>query len=693
MDNFRKLIRGKSSSQDSPSNPQTGEAQLMDVSAKKFTWKIPNFSKLTDTKCYSQSFLICGGKWRILMYPKGNSTDHLSLYLDVPDASAMPSGWKQNANFSFVLVNQKNANNSKILGTQNEFNARSVNWGFPKVAPLSEIHDRSKGYLVNDTLIVEVKFESQPTGEHTVTARKFRWKITNYSSLTAKIYFSPAFELGGGNWQLVIYPNGSGTEKTHLSLYLEVANSASLPEGWTRKAKFKLLVVNQNSNSRSILREAENEFKFGRISWGFTSMILLNDLRDSAKGFVVNNTLIVEAQFVLPEVPAEGEQLLGDRKLTWKITNFSRLNAVKYYSRIFAMGGSNWKLLIYPEGDNSNGFSTYLEVANHASLPQGWTKSAKFSFILVNQTNANNSKIKETQTEFNTTKISWGFPTVVSLTELHDRSKGFLVNDTVIVEVEFVLPEREIQPGLVPVPMLELEPPISLDQNPMDSRPTTDMFDSYFSNLEQFITQAEVLTGTAGSSLYNENALMLFETPSLEDVGKAKQLLKECLSDLFKLNMKERLAEALTTLSVAQAGLTVDQQKSIKDFRANFDEFTSDFLSFEQDNADFELQKVLKDQMFSTMKRSHETHLSLKALKDELAREEEELELRLQEVRARREKLISDWEILLAESEDAKTKYKIQEKKVAEAEEKKRIAEERMSRSTTAWSNLKAHFT
>ncbi len=44
---------------------------------------------------------------RILMFPKGNNSDHLSLYLDVADSSGMPPNWSISADFSLCLVNQK----------------------------------------------------------------------------------------------------------------------------------------------------------------------------------------------------------------------------------------------------------------------------------------------------------------------------------------------------------------------------------------------------------------------------------------------------------------------------------------------------------------------------------------------------------------------------------------------------------
>ncbi len=169
-------------------------------------------------------------------------------------------------------------------------------------------------------------------------------------------------------------------------------------------------------------------------------------------------------------------------------------------------------------------------------------------------------------------------------------------------------------------------------------------------------------------------------------------LLKECLSDLFKLDMRDRLSSALSILSHARAGLSPDQQRSIETFKANFDEFVCDFLTFEQDNSHFELQRITRDHIYSAMKKNHGTHLSYQRSFDNLTKEKEELNKRLKELSYRETKLIYGWETLMNESEEVKSRFAVEEKKLAEAEDKKKIAEERMSRSTSAWSSLKEHF-
>jgi ubiquitin carboxyl-terminal hydrolase 7 len=41
--------------------------------------------------------------------------------------------------------------------TQHQFNARESDWGFTSFMPLSELYDASRGYLVNDTVVVEAE--------------------------------------------------------------------------------------------------------------------------------------------------------------------------------------------------------------------------------------------------------------------------------------------------------------------------------------------------------------------------------------------------------------------------------------------------------------------------------------------------------------------------------------------------------
>ncbi|KAJ0469972.1 putative ubiquitinyl hydrolase 1 [Helianthus annuus] len=120
-----------------------------------FTWRIENFSRLTNKKLYSDPFVAGGHKWRVLIFPKGNNVDHLSMYLDVADSSSLPYGWSRYAQFSLAVVNQVHSKFTVKKDTQHQFHARESDWGFTSFMPLSDLYDPSRGYLINDTCIIE----------------------------------------------------------------------------------------------------------------------------------------------------------------------------------------------------------------------------------------------------------------------------------------------------------------------------------------------------------------------------------------------------------------------------------------------------------------------------------------------------------------------------------------------------------
>jgi ubiquitin carboxyl-terminal hydrolase 7 len=127
----------------------------------KFTWAIDHVSRLNAKKCYSDVFIVGGYKWRVLIFPKGNNVDHLSMYLDVADSTTLPYGWSRYAFFSLAIVNQIHHKFTIKKETQHQFNTRESDWGFTSFMPLLDVYDPTKGYLVDDTLIVEAEVSAR----------------------------------------------------------------------------------------------------------------------------------------------------------------------------------------------------------------------------------------------------------------------------------------------------------------------------------------------------------------------------------------------------------------------------------------------------------------------------------------------------------------------------------------------------
>ncbi|CAN1747841.1 Ubiquitin C-terminal hydrolase 12 [Linum perenne] len=151
------LVDGPQPMEVTPAEPAaTADAQSVDdPPSGRFTWTIGNFKRLNTKKLYSDVFVVGDYKWRILVFPKGNNVDHLSMYLDVADSSTLPYGWSRYAQFSLTVVNQIHQKGSVRKETQHQFNARESDWGFTSFMPLGELYDPSRGYLVSDTCIIE----------------------------------------------------------------------------------------------------------------------------------------------------------------------------------------------------------------------------------------------------------------------------------------------------------------------------------------------------------------------------------------------------------------------------------------------------------------------------------------------------------------------------------------------------------
>ncbi|XP_061351809.1 MATH domain and coiled-coil domain-containing protein At3g58270-like [Gastrolobium bilobum] len=124
---------------------------------EKFTWTIKNFSKLKSKNLYSENFILSGHQWRILIFPKGNSVDFLSIYLDAGDIAILPYGWSKITKFKFALINQVNEQMTITKETEHQFSAREIDWGFTSFIPLVELYDSSSGFIVNDTCIIEAE--------------------------------------------------------------------------------------------------------------------------------------------------------------------------------------------------------------------------------------------------------------------------------------------------------------------------------------------------------------------------------------------------------------------------------------------------------------------------------------------------------------------------------------------------------
>ncbi|KAF9592849.1 hypothetical protein IFM89_017814 [Coptis chinensis] len=114
---------------------------IEDPPSSRFTWTIENFNRINTKKHYSDVFVVGGFKWCVLIFPKGNNVDQLSMYLDVADSPSLPYGWSRYAQFSLSVVNQVYGNNRYFHSTIINSKAQAATAPIPRAVPLSRMTD------------------------------------------------------------------------------------------------------------------------------------------------------------------------------------------------------------------------------------------------------------------------------------------------------------------------------------------------------------------------------------------------------------------------------------------------------------------------------------------------------------------------------------------------------------------------
>ncbi|CAL0302441.1 unnamed protein product [Lupinus luteus] len=175
---------------------------------------------------------------------------------------------------------------------------------------LATLNDPSKGYLVGDTCVIGVDIvvlNTKIQGECITMFEVPRvvshsWKFDNFSTADLESYSSPQFFAGNYKWVIKFYPNGSGNSiGTAISLFLELDLSTSS----NRKvfANYTLRAKDQKNGQRNEIKWSFNSFWNSTRNRGFNHFLPLDEFKDPKRGFLVNDSCVLEADVqVLGEV-------------------------------------------------------------------------------------------------------------------------------------------------------------------------------------------------------------------------------------------------------------------------------------------------------------------------------------------------------------------------------------------------------
>ncbi|KAL4388358.1 hypothetical protein GQ457_09G027310 [Hibiscus cannabinus] len=255
-------------------------SQPVDTAGKiwKFRWIIKDFSSIAVKKLYSEDFTVEGNKWRILIYPKGNNVDLLSIYLAVAD-SERPSGWIRYAQFGLAVIDRtdRKASITRVSHSNNHRLLKSHSYSAPRAL------DQSIN-LCRETTISSIE-------------------LTELSE-----DYNPPY---------------------NLPLFL--STSASL---------LKLLII--ETLALMLLAVATYVFNAKEVGWGFTSFLSLTELHNPLKGYLVNDACLVEAYvstdtargLISHELILETDSATGNQKTT--ITRVAEISQPLFHLGLLA---------------------------------------------------------------------------------------------------------------------------------------------------------------------------------------------------------------------------------------------------------------------------------------------------------------------------------------------------------------------
>ncbi|KAJ7582794.1 hypothetical protein C8J56DRAFT_955745 [Mycena floridula] len=138
-----------------------------------FSWRLTGWKKL-DKKMTSPDFECGGHKWRILLFPFGNSNappnDTVSVYLDYADPKKAPEGWHACAQFALVISNIHDPTVFTVSHAHHRFITEECDWGFTRFSELRKLFSIQDGHsrpTIEDEsaeISVFVRVLEDPTG-------------------------------------------------------------------------------------------------------------------------------------------------------------------------------------------------------------------------------------------------------------------------------------------------------------------------------------------------------------------------------------------------------------------------------------------------------------------------------------------------------------------------------------------------
>ncbi|XP_047309378.1 uncharacterized protein LOC124912774 [Impatiens glandulifera] len=422
---------------------------------------------------------------------------HISIYIELMDTSSLPTGWTVTALVNLFVFDQIRDKYYTVPAQYSfttdyslvRFSAVKLEWGITSFVELEVFNDSSNGYLVGDDCVfgADVFLIKQPINKVNVLWMKLYPKgngkvagnnISAYLcldnlTLPSDTNIFVKFSIGVRNvvkstiikststgkhhfdylspsvGRLHIYPNGNKMKdgEGHISIYIELMDTSSLPIGWTVTALVNLFVFDQIRGKYFTVPDySAVRFSAVNLEWGITRFVELKVFNDSSNGYLVGDECVFGAEVFIIKQPINKVNVLslsgeGANHLTrthiWKIRSFSSLSLDFYESVKFTCGDFKWWIKLYPKGNGEgkgNSISAFLHL-DECNLPSDTKVFVKFSIGVQNVVRSDiiNSRAEH---HFEDLSLGRGFRKLISLNKFEDLKNEILVDDVCIIQAD-----------------------------------------------------------------------------------------------------------------------------------------------------------------------------------------------------------------------------------------------------------------
>ncbi|CAN6459650.1 unnamed protein product [Victoria cruziana] len=289
-----------------------------------------------------------------------------------------------------------------------------------------------------------------------------RWIIGQFTKTKARTLWSRYFEVGGYDCRLLVYPKGdSQALPGYFSIYIQITDPrGSSSSKWDCFASYRLCIVNQNDDSKSIQRDSWHRFSSKKRSHGWCDFTPSSTILDPRSGLLSNDSVVITADILLlhesvsfsrdiefQAVSAPVPDVLSG-KFTWKVHNFSlfkdMIKTQKIMSPVFPAGECNLRISVYQSSVNG---VEYLSMCLESKDTEKSTMQEKscwclFRMSALNQRAGSNHMHRDSYGRFaadnksgDNTSLGWN--DYMKMSDFLSQDMGYLVDDIATFSASF----------------------------------------------------------------------------------------------------------------------------------------------------------------------------------------------------------------------------------------------------------------